>query len=388
MFVLASPEFLYRVEGGANEVTADRNYFVDDAALASRLSFFIWSSVPDERLLELAESGRLRDRDVLAAEVERMLADPRAMSLVTNFSVQWLDVRDVAGIAPDPVLFPEYNPELGEAFAEELRLFLASILLEDRSVLELLDSKRTFANERLALHYGLGDVRGSQFRPVELADENRWGLFGKGAVLMATSYPNRTAPVLRGAWILEALLGTPPPAPPPNVEAFPENQEGEAPRTVRERLEHHRENPTCNGCHGVMDPLGFALERFDAIGAWRDKDRETVSSIDDSGQLADGTVVNGPVDLRQALLANPTQFVQTLTQKLMTFALGRGIDYRDMPSVRQIVRAAAADDYKFSALVTGIVLSDAFRKAAIPTGDSSSSLPEKGAQTAGLVAEE
>jgi hypothetical protein len=267
------------------------------------------------------------------------------------------------------VLFAEFNPDLGDAFATELELFLKSVLLEDQSVLELLESDTTFVNERLALHYGIGNVRGDAFRRVALTDENRWGLLGKGGILMATSYPNRTAPVLRGAWILEAITGTPPAAPPPNVEAFPENEEGAAPRTVRERLELHRENPSCNGCHGVMDPLGFALENFDAIGAWRTKDRETATSIDSSGQLADGKVVNGPVDLRKALLADPDQFVQTLTEKLMTFGLGRGIEHYDMPAVRKVVRQAAREDYKFSAILTAIAQSEPFRFSTIPGDD-------------------
>jgi hypothetical protein len=217
--------------------------------------------------------------------------------------------------------------------------------------------------------YGIDTVRGDTFRRVELADENRWGLFGKGGILMATSYPNRTAPVLRGAWILEAITGTPPAAPPPNVEAFPENEEGRQPKTVRERLEAHRTNPSCNGCHGVMDPLGFALENFDAIGAWRTKDRETATAIDSSGQLADGTVVSGPVDLREALLADPSQFVQTLTEKLMIYALGRGVEYYDMPAVRQVVREAERNDYRFSAILAGIAKSEPFRFSTAPAAD-------------------
>jgi hypothetical protein len=240
------------------------------------------------------------------------------------------------------------------------------VLLEDRSVLDLLKADHTFVNERLALHYGIRNVRGDRFRRITLEDENRFGLFGKGGVLMATSYPNRTAPVLRGAWILEAITGTPPAPPPPDVEAFPENEEGKTPTTVRERLEVHRETPTCNGCHGVMDPLGFALENFDAIGAWRTQDREAGQPIDSSGQLADGSVVNGPVDLREALLERPDQIAQTLTEKLMIFALGRGVEYSDMPAVRKIVRAAAKDDYRFSAILTGIVLSDPFRMGRKP----------------------
>ena len=338
--VLASPEFLYRVESAPEDLAPGSIYALGDFELASRLSFFLWSRLPDEELLALAEQGRLTDPAVLEAQVRRMLADPKAESLVTNFAAQWLDIRGVVGIAPDPDLFPEFNPDLGNAFAKELELFLKSLLLEDRSALDLIDADHTFVNERLALHYGIGSVRGDAFRRVTLADENRWGLFGKGGILMATSYPNRTAPVLRGAWILEAITGTPPAAPPPNVEAFPENEEGVEPKTVRERLEAHRENPTCNACHGVMDPLGFALENFDAIGKWRTKDRDANEPIDSSGQLADGTVVNGPVDLRNALLEQPDQIVQTLTEKLMTYALGRGVEYYDMPAVRKIVREA------------------------------------------------
>jgi hypothetical protein len=299
-----------------------------------------------------------------------MLADSRAAALVDNFAQQWLDIRGVRDIVPDPVIFPEFNPDLADAFAQEIRLFLASVLLEDHSVLELLDGRHTFLNERLALHYGVAGVRGDNFRRVELGDTNRFGLFGKGGILMATSYPNRTAPVLRGAWILEAITGTPPASPPPNVEAFPETQEGEQPKTVRERLEAHRSNPSCNSCHGVMDPLGFALENFDAIGAWRVKDREAASSIDSSGELADGTVVSGPEDLREALLAEPTQFVQTLTEKLMIYALGRGVEHYDMPAVRRIVRDAERQDYRFSAILAGIALSEPFRfSTTLPVDD-------------------
>jgi hypothetical protein len=366
MIVLATPEFLYRFTAPPADTVPGATYAVDDFGLASRLSYFLWSSLPDEELLGLAEQGKLHDPDVIDAQVKRMLGDPRAESLVTNFAEQWLDIRGVRDIVPDPVLFPEYNPDLGDAFAHELELFLASVFLEDRSVLDLMNAKHTFINERLALHYGISGVRGDNFRRIELADQNRWGLFGKGGILMATSYPNRTAPVLRGAWILEAITGTPPAAPPPNVEAFPENEEGQVPKTVRERLESHRANPTCNGCHGVMDPLGFALENFDAIGAWRLKDRETTTVIDSSGQLADGTPVNGPVDLRNALLGDPNQIVQTLTEKLMIYALGRSVEYYDMPAVRRIVREAEREDYRFSALLAGIAKSEPFRFSKAP----------------------
>jgi hypothetical protein len=243
------------------------------------------------------------------------------------------------------------------------------VLLEDRSVLELLNAKHTYLNERLALHYGVPGVRGDEFRRVDLADQNRWGLFGKGGILLSTSYPNRTAPVLRGAWILESITGTPPASPPPNVEAFPETQEGQQPRTVRERLEMHRSSPSCNGCHGVMDPLGFALENFDAVGAWRVKDREAGAAIDSSGQLADGRAVHGPVDLREALLEDPTQFVQTLTEKLMIYALGRSVEYYDMPAVRRIVHDAGREDYRFSAILAGIAKSEPFRFSTAPAAD-------------------
>jgi hypothetical protein len=369
MIVLASPEFLYRFTAPPDDAAPGSVYAVDQFGLASRLSFFLWSSLPDDELLALAERGELDDPRVIERQVERMLASPRAAALVTNFAQQWLDIRGIRDIVPDPVLFPEYNPDLGLAFARELELFLGSVLLEDHSVLELLNAKHTYLNERLALHYGVAGVRGDNFRRVELDDVNRWGLFGKGGILMATSYPNRTAPVLRGAWILEAITGTPPASPPPNVEAFPETQEGEQPKTVRERLEMHRSNPSCNGCHGVMDPLGFALENFDAIGMWRVKDREAGVAIDSSGQLADGTVVNGPVDLREALLAEPTQFVQTLTEKLMIYALGRSVEHYDMPAVRRIVREAGRENYRFSAILAGIAKSEPFRFSTTPSAD-------------------
>jgi hypothetical protein len=359
--ILADPEFLYRAEPAPEGLRPGSTFRISDIQLASRLAFFLWSSIPDDELLALAERGELGEPRELETQVKRMLADPRAEPLVTNFAFQWLDLRTVATIDPDPVLFPEFNRDLGLAFVRELELFLASVMLEDRSVLRLLDASHTFVNERLALHYGIDDVRGDRFRRVELDDPNRWGLFGKGGILMATSYPNRTAPVLRGAWILEAITGTPPAAPPPDVEAFPETVEGEKVLTVRERLEEHRANPNCAGCHSVMDPLGFALENFDAIGQWRTKDRDAGETIDSSGQLADGTAVNGPVDLRDALLERPDQFVQTLTEKLMIYALGRGVEHYDMPAIREIVRRAAEDDYRFSSLLTGIVTSDPFR---------------------------
>jgi hypothetical protein len=354
--VLASPHFLYRAEAGAGALT--------DLEVASRLSFFLWSSVPDDELLELAEKGKLRKRDVLAAQVKRMLADDRAESLVENFAFQWLEVAKLDKIVPDRGQFPYAagSLDMRGLMKEELRLFVDSVFRGDRSVMELLTADYTFLNERLAMHYGIESVKGARFRRVTLPDDSRNGLLGKGAVLALTSYPNRTSPVLRGQWILARLVGAPPPAPPPDVPDLAENKRGEAPRTLRARLEQHRENPTCFACHGIMDPLGFALENYNAVGQFRSLDPDTRDPVDASGVLPDGTAVAGIADLRRALTARPEQFVQALTENLMTFALGRKLDYRDMPAVRAIVHDAEKDDYRFAALVLGIVSSDAFRE--------------------------
>ena len=364
--ILSSTKFLFRAEPAPQDSRPGTVYRLSDLQLASRLSFFIWSEGPDQPLIDLATAGRLHDPQVLHAQVHRMLADPRSGSLIGNFAFQWLNIPKIDTIEPDPVLYPDFTPDLRSAFREEMRRFLDSVLRSDRSVLELLSSDETFMNETLARHYGVPDIQGDQFRAVRLTDPNRFGLLGKAAVLMATSYGNRTAPVLRGAWILENITGTPPTAPPPGVSALKETEPGKEAETVRVRLERHRQNPSCNACHGVMDPLGFALENFDVIGAWRATDRDAGSAIDASGQLADGTRVGSPAQLRQALLARPDQFVQTLTEKLMTFALGRAVTYADMPTVRSIVRRAAADHYRFEALVTGIVDSDAFELRELP----------------------
>jgi hypothetical protein len=358
--ILASPHFLYRAESGESAGTVALN----DLELASRLSFFLWSSLPDEELLKLAEGARLSKPRVLAAQVKRMLADERAKSLVDDFAFQWLHLSKLDEIVPDRAQFPQASGLLDprELLKEELRLFVDSVLRGDRSVVDLLTADYTFLNERLAMHYGIENVKGARFRRVTLPDESRRGLLGKGAILMLTAYPNRTSPVLRGAWILERLLGAPPPEPPPQVPTLAENKRGEPPRTLRERLEQHRENPTCFSCHGVMDPLGFALENFSAVGQFRAHDPDTLTPIDASGVLPDGTTVNGPNDLRRALFANPDQFVEAFTENLLNFALGRRTDYRDRPTVRAIVRGAEADDYRFESLVLGIVSSDAFRK--------------------------
>jgi mono/diheme cytochrome c family protein len=364
MAILASPKFLYRAELPPQSTAAGGAYTIGDLDLASRLSFFLWSQIPDDELLDLAGKNRLSDPAVLERQVRRMLADPRSRALVTNFAAQWLNVRGLDSVEPDAVLFPSFSPDLRDAFRTEMELFVDSIFREDRSLLALLDADYTFVNERLAAHYGIPDVRGPQFRRVTLTDSHRRGLLGKGAVLMVTSYPNRTSVVLRGAWILENLLGTPPAAPPPDVEGFAENKEGEKARTVRQIMEQHRSKPTCNACHGVIDPMGFALEPFDAIGAWRSKDRDAGTSIDASGTLVDGTAIGGPDDLRQTLVRRPGQFVQTVTEKLLTYALGRNVEYYDMPAVRAIVRDAARDGYHFSSIVMGIVRSRPFRQMA------------------------
>jgi hypothetical protein len=359
--ILASPKFLYRAERTPASLGPGSVHRVTDLDLASRLSFFLIGRSPDDELIQAAERGDLSGPQQLEAQVRRLLADPRSKSLVTNFAFQWLKMRGLDEVEPDAVLFPNFDDSLREAFRREIELFVGSIFGEDRSVLDLLTADHTFVNERLARHYGIPNIRGERFRRVTLTDPNRWGLLGKGGVLMTTSYANRTAPVIRGAWILENILGTPPAAPPPNVEGFKENKDGEKAKSVREIMEQHRSNPTCNACHGIMDPLGFALENFDAIGEWRAQDRWAGTPIDASGQLIDGTKVGGPMDLRNALMKRPAQVAQTVTEKLMTYGLGRSIEYYDMPVIRAIVRDAARDNYKFSSIVMGIVKSAPFQ---------------------------
>ncbi|MEO8098736.1 MAG: DUF1592 domain-containing protein [Acidobacteriota bacterium] len=363
--LLSSTKFMYRMELPPANAKPGSIYRLGGLELASRLSFFLWSSLPDEELLTAAEQGKLSDPKVLEQQVRRMLADPRAKTLTSNFAFEWLKIRDLDGLDPDPYTYPGFDEALRTAFRREMELFVDSVFREDRGVVDLLSANYTFVNERLAAHYGIENIRGDQFRRVTLADENRFGLLGKGAVLMVTAYPNRTSPVLRGAYILENLLGTPPSPPPPNVEAFKENKEGEKPKTIREIMETHRANPTCNACHGVMDPLGFSLETFDTIATYRSMDRFTRTKIDTSGKLVDGTPVNGPADLRKALLTRPEQFAQTFTEKLLTYALGRGVEAYDMPSVRKIVKDAKRYNYKFSSLVMGIVAAPAFQSSMV-----------------------
>jgi mono/diheme cytochrome c family protein len=365
MAILASPKFLYRAEPAPANAAPGSVYRISDLEFASRLSFFLWSQGPDQTLLDLAAQKKLSDPVVLEQQVKRMLTDARSKALVANFAFQWLKIRDLDKIDPDAVLFPNFDQNLRQAFRREMELFVENIIRENRSVMEFVTADYTFVNERLAAHYDIPDVRGNLFRRVTLTDSNRFGLLGKGAVLIVTSYPNRTAPVLRGAWILENIMGTPPAAPPPDVEGFKENKEGERPKTVREIMEQHRAKPSCNSCHAVMDPLGFALENFDAIGAWRGKDRWAGEGIDASGKLVDGTPVNNAADLNKVLEKRPDQLVQTITEKLMMYALGRSVEYYDMPAVRKIVRDVVREDRRFASIVLGIVKSQPFQMAKV-----------------------
>ena len=363
--VLVSPDFLYRGIAEPRDQKGAKYHELSDRELASRLSFFLWKRAPDDELLRLANTGALRKPGVLDAQVKRMLAAPQAENVVSDFAMRWLDLLDVDKFEWDKQLFPEFSAELRHDFVTEIDLFLRSVLLEDKNVEQLLTADYTFLNERLAKHYGITDVHGTQFRRVTLKDENRFGLLGKGAVLLHTSYGNRTSPVVRGAWVLDKLRGTPPAPPPPNVVTDLSTPPGAAPKTIRQMLEEHRKNPTCNMCHGVIEPNGLPLERFTVTGQWRDMDWQANAPIDSKVTMPDGSEVEGPADLRRSLLLRPGGFVQALTVKLMMYALGREIDPQDMPQVRAIVRAAAKDNYRFSSLVKGIVSSNAFRMQAL-----------------------
>ena len=359
-FVLASPKFLFRAEPDPLTLAAGAAYPVPDVELASRLSFFLWSTVPDDELINVAAAGQLHEPATLERQVRRMLADPKARALVDNFAAQWLFLRNLQSFIPDSDEFPNWDDNLRQAMRTETSLFLESIMREDHNVLDLLTADYTYVNERLARHYGIPNVYGSHFRRVKIADENRRGLLGQGSVLAVTSYPNRTSVVLRGKYILENILGTPPPSPPAAVPPLKETGDDGKPASLRTLMERHRATPACATCHRVMDPLGFSLENFDATGRWRV--REAAGAVDASGQLADGTPVDGPVALRKALLKHPEQFVRTMTEKMLTYALGRGLEYYDMPVVRQIARDAAGQNYRFSSIVLGIVRSTPFLK--------------------------
>jgi mono/diheme cytochrome c family protein len=367
--ILASPFFLYRGERVPAGLKPGEKYAITDLELASKLSFFLWNSIPDEELLDLAIKNRLSEPAVLDKQVQRMLADPRSKTLASNFVFEWLDMKRLDEVVPDANVFPYASGRLDprQDFRTELTLFADSIFREDRSVVDLLRASHTYLNERLALQYGINDVKGDEFRRVELKDSVRWGLLGKGAVLMAAAYPNRTSPVLRGAFILEHIEGVPPATPPKGVPTLDDKDVGTTKAlTVRQMMAKHRSNPSCSACHAVMDPLGFALENFDATGMWRDKDRFAGTVIDSAGELPDGTKVNGPDDLRKALLRRPDQFVQTFVENLLTYAMGRTREYYDMPTVRRIVRETAAKDYKFSAIVQALVKTEQFRMRRAP----------------------
>ncbi|MEW6322662.1 MAG: DUF1592 domain-containing protein [Acidobacteriota bacterium] len=359
--ILASPKFLFRLESAPATLRAGQAYRVSDVDLAARLSFFIWAAAPDEPLLKAARAGELRTPGGYEKQVRRLLADPRSEALATRFASQWLRLQDLEKIHPDALLYPQYDATLARALARETELFFDSIVREDRSVLDLIRADYTFANERVAKHYGLANVMGSEFRRVPVPDYRR-GLLGHGSILALTSVADRTSPVQRGKWVMEVLLGTPPPPPPPNVPSLDEsaaaNQGGRL-LTVRERMEEHRKNPACTSCHRVIDPLGLALENFDVTGAWRLKDAGM--PVDAVGELYDGTVMDGPVGLRNAILKRQDVFLTAFTESLMTYALGRRVEYYDMPAIRAIVRDAARDDNRLSAFVLGVARSAAFR---------------------------
>ncbi len=359
--VLASTEFLFRIERDPRNVPPKTPYRISDVELASRLSFFLWSSIPDDELLGLAVAGTLKDPPVLERQVRRMLADRRSQSLVTDFAGQWLYLRNLAAQSPDARMFPDFDDNLRQAFRRETELFFESIVAEDRNVLDLLRANYTFVNERLARHYGVPNVYGSRFRRVTFEEGTvRGGLLGQGSILTVTSYANRTSPVLRGKWILENILGTPPPPPPPNVPPLTDNHPAGKTLSMRERMAQHRVNAACSGCHQLMDPAGLSMENFDAIGRWRARS-EAGTTVDASGGLPDGSTFEGVSGLRTALLNRPELFVTTVTEKLLTYALGRGVEYYDAPSVRAIARRARSDNYRFSSIVLGIVESRPFQ---------------------------
>ena len=361
--VLVAPDFLFRVESDPPIGTSkgiSRNHRVSDVELASRLSFFLWSSVPDETLLDLAEKSKLSDPAVFAQQVDRMLDDPRSFAFVSNFAGQWLQIRNLATVRPDPVVFADFDESLRYSMQRETELFFASILRENRSILDLIEANYTFLNERLAIHYGIPNIYGSQFRRVELSDPNRGGLLGEGSLLTVTSPPNRTSVVQRGKWILDNLLGEPPPPPPADVPALDATTKGARKLTLREAMELHRANPGCAVCHRNIDPLGFALENYNGIGEWRSQ--EDGSAIDASGKLPDGTQFEGPAGLKKVLATGRRdEFVSTVTEKLLTYGLGRGVEYYDMPAVRAIMRQTEANQYRFRDLILAVATSIPFQ---------------------------
>ena len=357
--ILASPEFLFRFEPDPATLASGAVYHISDLELASRLSFFLWSTIPDNELLNVAASGRLRDPAVLDQQVMRMLADPKSKALVDNFADQWLYLRNLKNINPDFETFPDFDDNLRQSMKQETDLFFDNLIREDRSIIDLLDANYTFINERLARHYGIPNVYGTDFRRVTLTDDRRRGLLGQASILTVTSLPTRTSPVDRGKWILTNLLGMPPNPPPPNVPALKEHADAGHPTSLRERMEEHRKNEPCRSCHKLMDPIGFALENFDAVGQWRTTDEG--AKINPAGVMFNGAKIDGPVSLREILTAKPGIFAGVFTEKLLTYALGRGVQYYDMPTIRTIVREAGQNDYRFSSIVLGIVKSIPFQ---------------------------
>jgi hypothetical protein len=359
--ILSSTEFLFRVERDPANARSGQPYRVSDLELASRLSFFLWSSIPDDELLNLAAQGRLHDPSTQEQQVRRMMADSRSKALVTNFAGQWLYLRNLDAVVPDARLFPDFDDNLRQAMRRETELFFEHVVKEDRSVIELLGADYTFLNERLARHYGIPNVHGSNFRKIALSpDSMRGGLLGQASILTVTSYANRTSPVLRGKWVLENILGTPPPPPPGNVPPLAENPAVGKALTMRERMAQHRSNPACSGCHQLMDPIGLSVENFDATGRWRTRG-EGDERVDASGGLPSGVTFDGASGLKKALLAHPETFATTVAEKLLTYAVGRGTDYYDAPAVRAITRDAAGKDYRFSSLILGVVKSAPFQ---------------------------
>jgi hypothetical protein len=373
--ILASPKFIFRAERDPQTVVPGSTYRISDLELASRLSFFLWSSIPDEELLQVASEGKLRSATVLEQQVRRMLADSRSKRLVSNFAGQWLYLRNLSNHQPNSMEFPDFDDNLRQAFRRETEMFFESIIRDDRNVLDLLTADYTFVDERLAKHYGIPNVYGSQFRRVSVTDEARKGLLGKGAILTVTSYATRTSPVVRGKWILDNILNAPPPPPPKDIliPPLPEGNNADTVLTMRERMEEHRKNPICANCHRLFDPIGLAMENFDAVGKWRTREGGALGNpIDASGELLDGTRVDGVVSLRQALLRQPELFVGTVVEKLMTYALGRGVAAHDMPTVRGVIRDAGRRDYRFSAIILGIVNSPSFTmRIKLPSGHES-----------------
>ncbi len=356
--IISGPEFVFRTETDPANVAPETPYRISDIELASRLSYFLWSTVPDDQLYDLAVQGRLKDPVVLEQQVRRMMSDPKAQAIVENFAAQWLQLRNLRGIVPDPDVFPDFDDNLRQSFARETELFFGSIMREDRPVSDLLTANYTYLNQRLATHYGVPGIYGDQFRRVPVTDDARRGLLGQGSILTLTSVATRTSPVQRGKWILINVLGTPPPPPPPNVPALKEDATAKA-QTMRDRMTAHRANPFCATCHKVMDPIGFSMENYDAVGRWRTTDGE--APIDANDTIFDGTKIDGTVGLRNFLLSRKDVFIQTFTEKMMTYALGRAVDYRDMPSVRRILSGSAAKDYRFSSILMGIVASPQFQ---------------------------